>query len=68
MPNINARVQGSATAIFVQPDVTDAEKKCLIDFCKSFGGAFEIDENGILMSYYGGKNAVIPQSVTKIAL
>lgn len=45
MPNINARVQGSATAVFVQPDVTDAEKKCLIDFCKSFGGAFEIDEN-----------------------
>ncbi len=45
MPNINARVQGSATAVFVQPDVTDTEKKCLFDFCRTFGGAFEIDEN-----------------------
>lgn len=32
------------------------------------GRVFEIDESGILMSYYGGNNAVIPQSVTKIAV
>ncbi len=44
MPNRNARVCGSATAVCVTDSVTDAEKACLLDFCRSFGGAFEIGE------------------------
>ena len=45
MPNINAKVRGSATAIFVQDNVPAAEKQTLIDFCNSFGGTFELDES-----------------------
>ena len=45
MPNINAKVRGSATAVFVQDNVPAAEKQTLIDFCNSFGGTFEMDEN-----------------------
>lgn len=45
MPNINAKVRGSATAVFVQDNVHAAEKQTLIDFCNSFGGTFEIDES-----------------------
>ena len=45
MPNINARVQGSATAVCVEASVSDDEKSYLLDFCKSFGGAFEITED-----------------------
>ncbi len=45
MPNINARVQGSATGVCVESNVADTEKSCLLDFCKSFGGAFEISED-----------------------
>ncbi len=45
MPNINARVQGSATAVCVLDNVTAEEKNILLDFCRSFGGAFEISED-----------------------
>ncbi len=45
MPNINARVQGSATGVCVETNVSDIEKSCLLDFCRSFGGAFEISED-----------------------
>ncbi|MBQ3498729.1 MAG: pyrroline-5-carboxylate reductase [Clostridia bacterium] len=45
MPNINARVKGSATAVCVTESVTDNEKHTLIDFCSSFGGVFEITED-----------------------
>ncbi len=45
MPNINAKVRGSATAVYVQDNVSADEKKTLIDFCNSFGGTFEIDES-----------------------
>ena len=45
MPNINARVCGSATAVCVLDNVSADEKACLNDFCKSFGGAFEISED-----------------------
>ena len=46
MPNINARVCGSATAVCVSDNnVTDNEKQLLFDFCRSFGGAFEISED-----------------------
>ena len=46
MPNINARVCGSATAICCSDDsVTENEKQTLLDFCRSFGGAFEISED-----------------------
>lgn len=44
MPNINARVQGSATAVCFTEGVTDEEKSCLLAFCSSFGGVFEISE------------------------
>jgi len=46
MPNINARVCGSATAVcFADNSVTDTEKQTLLEFCRSFGGAFEISED-----------------------
>ena len=45
MPNINASVCGSATAVCVSNGVTEAEKQTLLDFCNSFGGAFEISED-----------------------
>lgn len=45
MPNINARVRGSATAVCVEEGVSAEEKKTLIDFCNSFGGTFEIEES-----------------------
>lgn len=45
MPNINARVQGSATGVCVESNVTNTEKECLLNFCRSFGGAFEISED-----------------------
>ena len=45
MPNINARVQGSATAVCFTEGVKAQEKQSLIDFCASFGGVFEIDES-----------------------
>ena len=46
MPNINARVCGSATAVcFADSSVTADEKQTLLDFCRSFGGAFEINED-----------------------
>ncbi len=44
MPNINARVQGSATAVCFADGVSVEEKQGLLDFCASFGGVFEIDE------------------------
>ncbi len=44
MPNINARVQGSATAVCCRSNVCVDEKKALIDFCSSFGGVFEMGE------------------------
>lgn len=45
MPNINAAVCGSATAICCASGVTPQEKQSLIAFCKSFGEAFEISED-----------------------
>lgn len=45
MPNINARVQGSATGVCVESNVSAGEKAFLLDFCRSFGGAFEISED-----------------------
>ncbi len=45
MPNINAKVRGSATAVCVEDNVPVEEKQTLIDFCNSFGGTFEIDES-----------------------
>jgi len=45
MPNINASVRGSATAVCVKENVLPEEKKTLIDFCNSFGGTFEMDES-----------------------
>lgn len=45
MPNINARVQGSATAVCFIGDVKTQEKQSLLDFCASFGGVFELDES-----------------------
>ncbi|MBQ5823295.1 MAG: pyrroline-5-carboxylate reductase [Clostridia bacterium] len=45
MPNINAKVRGSATAVCVQENVSAEEKKNLIEFCNSFGGTFEMDES-----------------------
>ena len=45
MPNINAAVCGSATAVCCLDNVTAAEKSCLVAFCESFGTAFEIGEN-----------------------
>ncbi len=45
MPNINAKVRGSATAVCVGDNVSAAEKETLIDFCNSFGGTFEMDES-----------------------
>lgn len=44
MPNINARVQGSATAVCFTAGVNADEKQSLLDFCASFGGVFEIAE------------------------
>ncbi len=44
MPNINARVQGSATALCCADGVTQQERQALLDFCASFGGVFEIGE------------------------
>ncbi len=44
MPNINACVQGSATAVCVKSNVSEEEKKLLFGFCASFGGVYEIDE------------------------
>ena len=51
MPNINARVCGSATAVCVPDNVTNTEKQALLDFCRSFGGAFEISED--MFAVYG---------------
>ena len=45
MPNINARVCGSATAVCVSDGISEEEKQTLIDFCNSFGGTFEISED-----------------------
>jgi pyrroline-5-carboxylate reductase len=45
MPNINASVCGSATAVCVSDGVTEEEKQTLLGFCNSFGGAFEISED-----------------------
>lgn len=45
MPNINASVRGSATAVYVEENVPLNEKQTLIDFCNSFGGTFEMDES-----------------------
>ena len=44
MPNINASVGGSATAVCCPENVTAEEKQSLIGFCESFGSAFEIGE------------------------
>lgn len=44
MPNINACVQGSATAVCCTDTVSSEEKRLLTDFCSSFGGVFEIGE------------------------
>lgn len=44
MPNINASVCGSATAVCISDGVTEEEKQTLIGFCNSFGGTFEITE------------------------
>ncbi len=44
MPNINASVCGSATAVCCQPNVTADEKQSLVAFCESFGTAVEISE------------------------
>lgn len=44
MPNINASVGGSATAVCCPDNVKPEEKTSLVAFCKSFGSAFEIDE------------------------
>ena len=44
MPNINASVCGAATAVYCNDYVTAQEKTTLIDFCRSFGGAYEMDE------------------------
>ncbi len=51
MPNINAQVGGSATAVCVEDSVTDIEKETLLDFCRSFGGVFEINED--MFSVFG---------------
>ena len=45
MPNINARVQGSATAVCFTDGVKNEERQSLLDFCASFGGVFEIEES-----------------------
>lgn len=45
MPNINASVCGSATAVCVEDNVSAVEKQTLIDFCNSFGGTFEMEES-----------------------
>lgn len=44
MPNINASVGGSATAVCCLNNVTEDERKSLVDFCESFGSAFEMGE------------------------
>lgn len=44
MPNINASVGGSATAVCCPDNVKPDEKENLIAFCESFGSAFEIAE------------------------
>ena len=44
MPNINASVGGAATAVFCNSLVKAEEKETLLDFCRSFGGAYEMDE------------------------
>ena len=44
MPNINASVGGSATAVCCPDNVKPEEKQGLIGFCESFGSAFEIGE------------------------
>ena len=44
MPNINAAVCGAATAVCCGDPVTGEEKATLLDFCRSFGGAYELDE------------------------
>ena len=44
MPNINASVGGSATAVFCPENVKPEEKQSLIGFCESFGSAVEIGE------------------------
>lgn len=44
MPNINASVGGSATAVCCLDNVKPEEKESLISFCESFGSAFEIVE------------------------
>ena len=44
MPNINARVQGSATAVCFTGAVTAEERQALLGFCSSFGGVYEIEE------------------------
>ncbi len=45
MPNINAKVGGAATAVCCNASVAENEKSALLDFCSSFGGAFEIGED-----------------------
>ena len=44
MPNINAAVGGAATGVYANDRVGEDEKKFLMDFCSSFGKAFEISE------------------------
>lgn len=44
MPNINASVGGSATAVCCNSRVEEAQREMLLDFCRSFGGAFEMSE------------------------
>ena len=45
MPNINAKVGGAATAVCCGKNVTENERATLLDFCRSFGGAFEMAED-----------------------
>ncbi len=44
MPNINASVCGAATAVCCNELVKGEEKATLLDFCRSFGGAYEMEE------------------------
>ena len=44
MPNINAAVGGAATAVYCNEQVRPEEKAALLNFCRSFGGAYEMDE------------------------